>query len=107
MPHVHLPHLQVTLAMDFKQAQQVITESPHGFNIIFTDLDLGGVNQPGGLDLARWIRDQEDLQGNCRPTPIIAVTGSNLVEDMSGLSGFMVKPYQIDLLSQAIERWCL
>ena len=93
-------YIQVTLAMDFSQAQEQIaaqrSSTGEGFDIIFTDLDLGGRNQPGGLDLARWVREEEDRQGKLVPTPIIAVTGSHLVGDVSGLSGFMVKPYQVD-----------
>ena len=88
-----------------RQALQATPPST-GFHIIFTDLELGE-GQPGGLDLARWIRQEESRVGVMNPTPIIAVTGSTLVEDISGLSGFMQKPYQIELLSQAINKWCL
>jgi CheY-like chemotaxis protein len=107
----HLGH-KVQLAVDYAEGQKAMREALEaqrpstGFHIIFTDLELGK-DQPGGLDLARWIRQEERRVGVRNPTPIIAVTGSTLVEDISGLSGFMQKPYQIELLSQAISKWCL
>jgi CheY-like chemotaxis protein len=103
----HLGHT-VQLANDYAEAQTIMREAFQArrpFHIIFTDLELGD-DQPGGLDLARWIRQEEQRVGIKHPTPIIAVTGSTLVEDISGLSGFMQKPYQIELLGQAIEKWC-
>jgi CheY-like chemotaxis protein len=95
---------KVKLAMSIKEAQNAVLQSQGGFDIIFTDLCLG-IDQPSGLDFAKWLRAEEVRMG-WAAVPLIAVTGKPTISNLSDLSGVVVKPYNTERIQECLDKWC-
>lgn len=90
-----------TLTQSGEEALEVLES--RGFNIIFTDINLTGMN---GVETTKRIRALPDARK--ARTPIIALTGNVTEEDVksyreAGLNGFVPKPIDPDRIYKALE----
>lgn len=87
-----------TLAFNGEQAIDILNEN--SFDIILTDITLGGIT---GLELSRWYRERNTK------TPIVVISGHSDYDTInealgSGINDYITKPFRITDLPTIIER---
>jgi two-component system sensor histidine kinase/response regulator len=87
--------------------QAVDMHKAHPYDLIFMDCHMPELN---GYDASARIRSMEAAAGNVRHTPIIAITGCTLPEELAqcleaGMDDVITKPMQIDDVRKALIRW--
>jgi len=100
---LHIAGHDVLLAEDGVKALEVLAQNP--VDIVLMDLQLPRLN---GLDAARAIRNGE-VPGLDPQLPLIALTAFAMKQDRergleAGLDDYVVKPFDADVLLEAIER---
>jgi len=83
---------EVRLATDARAAIAMIEEAPSGFDLVFTDVVMPGVN---GVELA------EEIRGRWPDLPVVLTSGYSHILVEEGSHGFelLKKPYSIDGLT--------
>ena len=93
-------------AIDGLEAVKKVREAPeHYFDLILMDVQMPGLN---GYQAAEQIRGL----GRCDTSavPILAMTAYTFPEDLkraeqSGMSGYIAKPLDMDVLYEKLEQW--
>lgn len=81
-----------------------LSETPNPFTLVLSDLNMPG---PSGLDFLRQVRGNEKF----KDLPFILVTtesekGAVIEAAVSGVSGYVVKPFNVETLSKRLqEAW--
>ncbi len=96
---------RVDIAADGLQAVEAVSTGSYG--LILMDCHMPGMD---GYAAAAEIRKREQAAGKA-PTPILALTASDLPEDRyhcikSGMNGFLPKPFTRADVEAALLRWC-
>ena len=98
--------MQITRAVDGKEAVRCFAENPQGtFDIILMDIMMPQMN---GYEATKAIRSLDDRPDG-RTIPIIAMTANAFAEDVqasldAGMNGHLSKPIVIDEVVKAIAR---
>ena len=98
--------MQVTLAVDGKQAVEIFTDNPEGtFDVILMDIMMPQMN---GYEATRAVRNLDDRPDG-RMIPIIAMTANAFDEDRKaakdcGMNGFISKPIDMEEVLQVLNR---
>jgi len=95
---------EVTLAGDGRKGVEAFEREQ--FDIVLMDWQMPEMD---GLEATRRIREIESTRGVCR-TPIVAVTAHAMTSDReaclaAGMDDYLVKPYSLDALMQALNTW--
>jgi len=95
---------EVTLANDGREGVEMFESGQ--FDAVLMDWQMPEMD---GLEATRRIRAFEDKLGRAR-TPIIAVTAHAMESDReacleAGMDDYIVKPFSLQALMQALQRW--
>ncbi len=98
--------LEVTLAVNGKEALDIFRESPpHTFQLVFMDVMMPIMN---GYEATRAIRSLD--RPDASAVPIIAMTANAYAEDVraameSGMNEHIAKPLEPEIINRVLARW--
>lgn len=89
----------ISVAKDGEKAVQLLTDNPQGYDLIFMDIQMPGID---GLEACRIIREQLQLT-----LPVIAMTASSAQKDIdasiaAGMNAYVSKPIDSNILYNVI-----
>jgi two-component system, sensor histidine kinase len=98
----------VDIAENGKVAVDLFNEN--SYDLIFMDIHMPEMN---GIEATLKIREiEKGLNGSCSPTPIIALTASNSVEEQksfieAGMDACLSKPFKKEQLKEVLSQNCI
>ena len=99
-----LGFIKISTAEDSNEAYgklQFFVQTPTPIGVVLADLNMPG---PSGLDFLRQVRSSEEYKG----LPFILITtesekGAVIEAAVSGVSGYIVKPFNLDTLTRRLN----